>query len=87
MTGYVRLFLCGIIFRPVRCIRTAFRGILYNKEKLDNKEKLGDRMTGEGRAMYECLWVLIGLWIGGAVGVFTMCLLQINRCERCPGKR
>ncbi|MBQ5545686.1 MAG: DUF3789 domain-containing protein [Clostridia bacterium] len=37
--------------------------------------------------MYEFLWMLIGLWIGGAVGVFTMCLLQINRCERCPGKR
>ena len=25
------------------------------------------------------LWFLLGLWIGGIVGVFTMCLFQVNR--------
>lgn len=28
------------------------------------------------------LFFIIGLWIGGAIGVFTMCLFQISgKCE------
>lgn len=33
--------------------------------------------------MNELFWGLAGLWLGGLVGVFTMCLMQINRCENC----
>ena len=27
------------------------------------------------------LWFLIGLWIGGIVGVVTMCIFQVSKSE------
>lgn len=37
--------------------------------------------------MRELIFITIGLWIGGFVGVFTMCLFQINRCNHCLKKQ
>lgn len=34
--------------------------------------------------MREFILLLIGLWIGGFVGVGVMCLMQVDRCQRCP---
>lgn len=37
--------------------------------------------------MHEFIFFLIGLMLGGIVGVFTMCLLQINRLHDYPTRK
>ncbi len=34
--------------------------------------------------MHELFCIMIGVFIGGAVGVVTMCLFQITQCSECP---
>ncbi len=37
--------------------------------------------------MREFIFLTAGLFIGGLIGVVTMCLLQLNNCRRCPHNR
>ncbi len=37
--------------------------------------------------MHEAVCVFIGLFVGGIVGVVTMCLVQVNHCKDCPHRK
>ena len=34
--------------------------------------------------MHGAILFLAGLFVGGAVGVAAMCLVQVTRCSQCP---
>ncbi len=34
--------------------------------------------------MHAAIYLMIGLFVGGAVGVVAMCLVQVTRCAGCP---
>lgn len=33
------------------------------------------------------VYIMIGVFAGGIVGVVAMCLVQITQCSRCPYRR